>query len=384
MTMEIATTTRLARSPSSQPFAFIWNAWSQMTGEQVRLAALFWLSWGLTAGLTSLASHPSYAAWEPIATGFYDTFFVTAALLLGVAVADAYPQSQAPHWMPYAIAALVADLVGTPLYVFTEPMVGLQCCWDGPRPHDSAFLGAGLGANFVICTLATFGYFHRRRASRRVAALRGAQLEREQLARRAFEARLQAMQARVEPRFLFNTLAQVESLYETDATLADRMLDDLIVYLRAALPQLRETASTVAREIELARAYLNVAQARKGDRLSLKVVMARDASDVRFPPMVLLPLIEHSIVHRVQPLKAGDAIGVGTRIENGKLCLTVTDSGARSLHQNPGNAALQGIRERLAALYGASASLSLDPDVDHGLSAVIKIPHERIDDRHHR
>jgi LytS/YehU family sensor histidine kinase len=176
----------------------------------------------------------------------------------------------------------------------------------------------------------------------------------------------------------------VESLYETDATSADRMLDDLIVYLRAALPQLRETASTVAREIELARAYLNVAQARKGDRLSLKVVMARDASDVRFPPMVLLPLIEHSIVHRVQPLKAGDAIGVGTRIENGKLCLTVTDSGARSLHQNPGNAALQGIRERLAALYGASASLSLDPDVDHGLSAVIKIPHERIDDRHHR
>ena len=69
------------------------------------------------------------------------------------------------------------------------------------------------------------------------------------------------MQARVEPRFLFNTLAQVERLYEIDAQRADRMLDDLIVYLRAALPQLRETTSTLSREIELAKAYLNIVEA---------------------------------------------------------------------------------------------------------------------------
>ena len=100
--------------------------------------------------------------------------------------------------------------------------------------------------------------------------------------------------------------------------------------------------------------------------------------------MILLPLIEHSIVHRMAPLKAGDSINITTRIANGNLCLSVADPGARSLCHDAGNAALQGIRERLAALYGTTASLILDPDADRGLRAVIEIPHERIDDRHHR
>jgi histidine kinase len=382
--VDIATTTRLARSPSSQPFAFVWNAWRQMTGAQVRHAAAFWLGWGLTFGLAMLASHPSYAAWEPIATGFYDTFLITLVLLLGVAVADACPPSQAPLWRPYAIAAVVADAVGTPLYVLTEPMIGLQCCWEGPRPNDWAFIVAGLGTNLVICILATFGYFHRQRALRRMAVLRGAQLERERLARRAFEARLQAMQARVEPRFLFNTLAQVESLYETDATQADRMLDDLIVYLRAALPQLRETTSTVSREIELVRAYYNIANARLGDRLLLNVALLDDGHDVRFPPMVLLPLIEHAILERLEPPRARGPISIDACVADGKLRLTVADPGARSLHATNGNTPIGGIRERLAALYGTRATLSFDANGGRGIRAVITIPYERVDDRDHR
>jgi hypothetical protein len=382
--MALTAPTRLAVAPPWQPFALAWNAWRQITGTQVLYATLFWLVWGLALGLEVLTTYPRYAAWEPIATGLYDAFLVACLLLLGVAVADAVPPPKARRWLPYVMAAVVASVAGAPLIVYTEPLVGLYCCWNEPRPPDWVFVFATLGVSLVICTLAALGYFHRRQAMQRVAALQGAQLVSAQLTRQAFEARLQAMQARVEPQFLFNTLARVERLYATDAKLADRMLDDLIVYLRAALPQLRETASTVAREIELARAYLNVVQARKDDRLALKVVMARDACDVRFPPMILLPLIEHSMVHRLQPLKAGDTIGIGTRIENGKLCLTVSDSGARSVYQDPGNAALQGIRERLTALYGAAASLTVDPDVDRGLRAVIEIPHERVDDRNHR
>jgi hypothetical protein len=382
--MTTLVTTPTARFRLAQHLAFVGNAWRQMSGTLVRYAVLFWLGWGLSIGVKMLTTFPDYAPWEPIATSFYDTFLVTCVLLLGIAVADAVGPARAPRWPPYAMAAVVAAIVGSILLVYTEPMVGLNCCWEGPRPPDWVFVGHSLGFNLVICSLASFGYFHHRRAQHRMAALCCTQLERARLARQTFEARLQAMQARVEPQFLFNTLARVERLYETDPKFADRMLDDLIVYLRAALPQLRETASTVGREIELARAYLNVAQARQDDRLSLKVVMARDGSDVRFPPMVLLPLIEHSIVHRAEPLKAGDAIGIGTRIDNGKLCLTVADSGARSLYHDAGNAALKGIRERLTALYGAMASLTLDPDVDRGLRAVIEIPHERVDDRHYR
>ncbi len=381
--MAIATTTRLARSPLSQPLAFVWNAWRQMTVTQVRYAALFWLTWGLSTGISMLATYPRYAAWEPIATGLYDAFIVTSVLLLGIVVADACTPSRAPRWLPYAVVAIVADVVGTAVLLLTEPMVGLYCCWDEPRPADSVFFGAGLGANLVICSLATFGYFHHRRALRRNAALRDAQLGRERLARRAYEARLQAMQARVEPRFLFNTLAQVENLYETDAMQGDRMLDDLIVYLRAALPQLRETTSTLSTEIELVRAYFNIANARLGDSLLLNVALPNDGDDVRFPPMVLLPLIEHAISERLELQKARGSISIDARVTDRNLCLTVADLGARSLGSN-GNGALQGIRERLAALYGTRASLRLVPGTDRGVRAVIEIPYEQIDDRGHR
>ncbi len=382
--MTTLVTTSIARDRLLQQLAFVGRAWQQMSGTLVRYAVLFWLGWGLSLGVKMVTAFPDYAPWEPIVTGFYDTFLVTCVLLLGIAVADSVAPAQAPRWPPYATAAVVATIVGSILLVYTEPMVGLNCCCEGPRPPDWVFVGHSLGFNLIVCSLASFGYFHHRRALRRMAALHKTQFERARLARQAFEARLQAMQARVEPQFLFNTLTQVERLYESDARLADRMLDDLIVYLRAALPQLREAASTVAREIELARAYLNVVQARRNDPLALKVVMARDACDVRFPPMILLPLIERSIIHRLELLKAGDTIGIDTRIENDKLRMTVTDSGARSLYHDPGDAALQGIRERLRALYGAAASLSLDPDVRRGLRAVIQIPHERIDDRNHR
>jgi sensor histidine kinase YesM len=101
--------------------------------------------------------------------------------------------------------------------------------------------------------------------------MRAAELARTLSRRRTLESRLQAMQARVEPQFLFNTLAQVRELYERDAVVAGRVLDDLISYLRAALPHLRESSSTLGQEIALARAYLDIMQVRLGERLEFSI-----------------------------------------------------------------------------------------------------------------
>lgn len=382
--MTSAVTTPIVRVRLSQQLAFVGRAWRQMSGTLVRYAVLFWLGWGLSLGVKMLTTFPEYAPWEPIATGFYDTFLVTFVLLLGIAVADAAEPVRAPRWPSYATAAVVAAVAGSILLVYTEPTVGLHCCWDGPRPPDWVFVGHSVGFNLIICSLASFGYFHHRRALLRLDALHKTQFERGRLARHAFEARLQAMQARVEPQFLFNTLTQVERLYESDAKLADRMLDDLIVYLRAALPQLRETTSTVSREIELARAYLNIVKVRLGDRLALDITESDDGNEVRFPPMVLLPLIEHAIVERLDSSQAGGSIGIGTRLENSKLRLTVTDFGGRAPCDDVASIAFQGIRERLTALYGATASLRVDRSAACGLCAVVEIPYERIDHRSHR
>ena len=362
----------------------MWNAWRGITSAQVGYAVLFWLAWGLSMGVNQMATFPRYDAWEPIATGLYDAFIVASLLLLGIALADAYPSSQTRRWLPYAVAALVANLVGTVLLVYTEPLIGLHCCWNEPRPPDYVFVVVQFGANLVICTLATVGYYQRRRALQRAQALRAAQLARGQLARRAFEARLQAMQARVEPQFLFNTLARVERLYEVDAVGADRMLDDLIVYLRAALPQLRETTSSLAREVELAKAYLNVIDAGMGDRVSLDTSTLDDGPNARIPPMVILPLIEYALVHRLDPLQADGWIRIVARVESGKLELIVTDTSRRTDSGSVGIPTLQGIRERLTALYGSAAGLSLDAHGGAGFRAVVTIPDEHVDDRGHR
>ena len=125
------------------------------------------------------------------------------------------------------------------------PASGSSAFFDDVRPNGCILGGA-----------ATFVYTDRRRALAARARMHAAELERARAAKRTLESRLQAMQARVEPQFLFNTLAQVRDLYRADAALGERMLDELIAYLRAAMPKMRDTSSTVGQEIELVRAYL--------------------------------------------------------------------------------------------------------------------------------
>jgi LytS/YehU family sensor histidine kinase len=229
----------------------------------------------------------------------------------------------------------------------------------------------------LLTGLATFVYVYRSRAIRRLAALRDTQLEHAKLGRGVLQSRLQVMQARVEPQFLFNTLAQVERLYETEPDLACRMLDDLIVYLRAALPLLRESTSTLAKEIELVRAYLGIMQIRLKERLGFAIDVPDAIKDARMPPMMLLPLIDHAIVHGLEPLKAGGTISIGTTVEAGKLRLTVADSGAGFV-PGLGDEGIQQIRERVTALYGDAARLTLGQRGDtQGTEAIMEIPYER-------
>jgi LytS/YehU family sensor histidine kinase len=187
---------------------------------------------------------------------------------------------------------------------------------------------------------------------------------------------LQAMQARVEPQFLFNTLAQVKRLYEQDPRLAERMLGDLIAYLHAAMPHMRDTSSTLAQEIDLARAYLDIVKVRLGDRLAFDIESPQGAADTRMPPMMLLPLIDHAVVHGLtNKAQAGASMHIACAIANGRLRLTLADSGAGFV-PDAGGDGITTIRERLAALYGSDASLVLRRGVAESTEAVMEIPYE--------
>jgi LytS/YehU family sensor histidine kinase len=232
----------------------------------------------------------------------------------------------------------------------------------------------------LYSTLACFVYVNLRTARLAADRMRAAELARALSRRRTLESRLQAMQARVEPQFLFNTLAQVRELYERDADVASRVLDDLIAYLRAALPHLRESSSTLGQEITLARAYLDIMRIRLGKRLTFSIDVPEATKAARMPPMMLLPLIDHALVYGLQPADSSGTIRITTEAAAGRLRLAITDSGVAFLPDTHADG-LDSIAQRLHALYGDQARFELERMRERGTRATLEIPYEDTDSR---
>lgn len=201
--------------------------------------------------------------------------------------------------------------------------------------------------------------------------------------RRVAEARLQLLQAQIEPHFLFNTLGSVKYLVTKDAPLADFMLGELIHYLRDSMPMMRETTSTLEREFSLVKSYLNIARLRTGGRLNVSVTLPDEVAQLAFPPLMLQTLAENALKHGIEP-KMGDAnIDVFAELtEAGMgLKLTVRDDGVGiggALTKGTG-AGLRNIRERLESLFGDDAKLRIEANPTGGVVATIEVAVERLE-----
>jgi len=189
------------------------------------------------------------------------------------------------------------------------------------------------------------------------------------------EARLQMLEAQIEPHFLFNTLAHVRRLYETDHAAGARMLGNLKDYLSVALPQMRASDSTLGRELDHAKAYLEIQQIRMGQRLAYAIDVADALRSARLPPLMLLTLVENAIKHGLTPVPAGGRIDIHARVEAGRLRVEVADTGQGFTKSGGGGAGLANIRARLAAHFGAQASLALALNSPRGVVATLSLPH---------
>jgi hypothetical protein len=234
---------------------------------------------------------------------------------------------------------------------------------------------------FMVLLIAKF-FVDRARRAQTLAEEKTTEAEQASLQRQITEARLQALQAQVEPHFLYNTLANVQALIEVDPPAAGTMVGHLIDYLRAALPKMRESQSTVAQELELARAYLAILKMRMGERLEFMIDAEPAAAALPFPPLMLPSLVENAIKHGIEPVREGGRIAISARVEQQRLVLSVVDSG-RGLSASlsapaPGTGVgLANIRERLQALHGDGARLSLDDAPGGGAEARIELPLEQ-------
>ena len=194
--------------------------------------------------------------------------------------------------------------------------------------------------------------------------------------RRLVEAQMATLQAQIEPHFLFNTLALIGQLIETNPPEAAKVHTHLIEYLRATMPQMRSKGGggTLGKQVELSRAYLAIMQARMKERLAVSFDVPGHLGTLPFPPMMLLTLIENAIKHGLEPKIEGGRIDVRARVENNQLHVDVQDNGVGfNLHSDEG-VGLANIRERLRLLYGNEAELVIEAPVEGGALASIRVP----------
>lgn len=205
--------------------------------------------------------------------------------------------------------------------------------------------------------------------------------EAEQLKRQLAEARMAAMQAQVEPHFLFNTLASIDHLIETDPPRASQMQKNLIALLRASMPSLREANPSGVRELgqEMAviRPYLEILKVRMEDRLHTELDVPEGLLSAEFPPMMLQSLVENAIKHGLEPKAEGGSLRVHAEIRHGKLVVSVADTGlgwGRAATAGTGTG-LNNIRERLQLLYGSRAALQTGENQPCGTLVSITVPY---------
>ena len=241
----------------------------------------------------------------------------------------------------------------------------------GPYPPVLYIVGELLRWT-ILSGVVTFIYEMRQRDAAASRELGRIELDRLGLDRRRVEARVQLLQAQIEPHFLFNTLATVKRLYRTGPEGGARMLDSLMQYLRAALPRLREDDATLADEFDHVTAYLDILRIRMGDRLRHSVEAPAEVRAIPFPSMMLITLVENAIKHGLAPKPEGGSIAVRARLDGRRLVVEVRDTGVGFQASSGSGIGLANTRARLLAIFGRNAELLLEANEPAGVVARIE------------
>lgn len=361
-------------APVSQPMKLasaVLASWRRITRQQI--AATFLLGCALHVYRMVVSINILYAPY--IFVGDQLKAFI---LLLAFVAADAVTGKDPDRRGTYALAVLIGTAIAQPLAGLTIWVLIMLFVDASLRPPGG--IGFFLNPFFELLMVggATVWVINdRRRARGERDRMHAAELERIAAERGSIESDLQAMQARVEPLFLFNTLAQVKRLYANDAALGGQVLDALIAYLRAAMPQLRDTSSTVGQELDLVRAYLDIAQLCSGQRLTFAIepIDAKIAA-ARIPPMMLLPLVDRSIANVVTDSRVVGSIRIRGALAIEKIRFEITETGGEHARGAEDDRVVA-IRKRLTMLHGNEARLVIRRLSAGESQAILEIPHQR-------
>jgi signal transduction histidine kinase len=206
----------------------------------------------------------------------------------------------------------------------------------------------------------------------------------------AHEAQLKMLRYQLNPHFLFNTLNAISTLVlEEDHETANAMLTRLSAFLRHSLHSDPMQKVTLRKEMEALQLYLSIEQVRFEDHLRVELDIEPQAQSALVPGLLLQPLVENAIKHAIAVNEQGGTIRITATVQDGKLCLGVSDTGPGSsdpkppAHQGPSGVGLENTRNRLSVLYGTSYELGMEPLQPSGLAVTIGIPFECSDQENH-
>lgn len=303
----------------------------------------------------------------------------TALALMGVlafGVLERWPP-RLPSWLSRWVAQLLGVALVMPLtmffiYYWTTPD-GAPAFWT-VQDRLEGFAGLSFLGVLFAPWVALIALVRQKDVLVRDQALK-LDLQRSEVERLQSESRLRLLQTQVQPHFLFNTLANIRELVQSGSAQAPAVLESLIAYLRAAVPRLDDPVTTLAQELQLVRAYLELMHMRMPDRLQFAFEVDPGAEGLRCPPMTLLTLVENAVRHGIDPGEEGGRIDVRVRVLDGRCLAEVRDTGVGLRGRSEGlGTGLATLRERLQLVFGRDARLGVEPQQPKGVCATVEFP----------
>jgi sensor histidine kinase YesM len=338
----------------------------------------------LTRGLSDLKERVSFRGTKPFQVAFTEAIVdvpgrtlmaivsFTAVMLAAIVVLN-LTEGRSNRWRIASLGAamLIVATLNAPIQYQLGRSFGF---FHNPSLMRPVVAGGTLGL-VLVGSLAVAPIYLRRRRQAAARDLRDAKLRRVNAERQETEARLQSLQAQIEPHFLFNTLAHILRLHQVDAPRGRAMLQSLTEYMRSALPQMRgQKDFTLGNELALARAYVNVQQIRMGERLRVEIDVPAALMQARVPPMTVLTLAENAVKHGLGPKGEGGTLRIEASLQGEVLEVAVCDDGV-GLRLGAGTGhGLSNTRSRLAAAYGSRAALEIGNRPAGGVRAVLSLP----------
>jgi two-component system, LytTR family, sensor histidine kinase AlgZ len=310
----------------------------------------------------------STRGWRGYSVGML--FVEWLAIVIGVALCKLHPLlRRLPGLLPYAGVWLVMVLIvilGSGLAEWMDQMLGMQLILAGQHvfTRNNALIAALLGG-------AMLRYFYvLAEWQARLAAVAHAKVE--------------ALQARIRPHFLFNSMNTVAALVRVDPVAAERTVENLSELFRAALGQHDTHTGTLGDELQLVDRYLAIEELRLGARLRVRRQWENLPLDASLPLLLLQPLVENAVRHGIQPRRDGGEILLRGSCENGTMQIEIDNPLADQPSSGGSGHGLNNVRQRIAYHFGPRASVEAGPQDGRfvvKLLLPIEVRHARADRR---